>query len=49
MALGVAQHSARFNEIRARGFVVENEIEREGNVVRSRYFLRFDPELDGEK
>jgi hypothetical protein len=48
MAAGIAQHGARFNEIRSRGFVVENELERVGNgSVHSRYWLRFDPEQDG--
>ena len=48
MAAGIAQHGARFNEIRARGFVVENELERDSaGMVRSQYWLRFDPERDG--
>lgn len=48
MQAGIAQHSARFNEIRARGFVVENELERDSSgMVRSRYWLRFDPEREG--
>jgi len=48
MATGIAQHGARFNEIRSRGFIVENETERvsDGRVL-SRYCLRFDPEQDG--
>lgn len=29
MHLGIAQHSARFNELRARGFVIENELQRD--------------------
>jgi hypothetical protein len=41
---GIAQHGARFNENRSRGFVVVNEIERNNGVVRSRYRLTFDPE-----
>ena len=50
MSLGIAQHGARFNEIRSRGFVIHNEIERtdDGRVL-SRYFLKFDPEQDGEQ
>jgi hypothetical protein len=48
MAAGIAQHSARFHEIRSRGFVVVNETDRNGEVVRSRYFLTFDPERDGQ-
>jgi hypothetical protein len=48
MASGIAQHGARFNEIRSRGFVIENELDRDGTgVVRSRYWLRHDPERDG--
>jgi hypothetical protein len=47
MAAGVAQHGARFNEIRSRGFVVENELDRDGRgFTRSRYWLRYDPERD---
>src|SRR5262245_33525389 len=47
MAAGIAQHGARFNELRARGFVILNELERshDGRVL-SRYWLRIDPELD---
>jgi len=45
---GIAQHSARFKEIRDRGFQVVNEMERtlEG-IVLSRYWLRYDPDRDG--
>ncbi len=48
MALGIAQFTARIFELRERGFVIENEMERdsEGRVL-SRYWLRFDPEQDG--
>jgi hypothetical protein len=46
MQAGIAQHGARFNEIRARGFVVVNEIDRDNGVVRSRYRLTFDPESE---
>lgn len=50
MGAGIAQHGARFNEIRSRGFVVESEVDRDGRgVVRSRYWLRYDPERDGEQ
>ena len=50
MALGIAQHGARLNELRSRAFVIENEMERdsEGRVL-SRYWLRFDPERDGSR
>ena len=46
MKVGIAQHGARFKEIRERGFKVENEMERtaEGVIV-SRYWLTFDPEV----
>ena len=47
MAVGIAQHGARFNELRSRGFVIENELDRDSGVVRSRYWLRCDPERDG--
>jgi len=44
MHLGIAQHGARFSELRSRGFVIENELQRDprGRVF-SRYRLRFDP------
>ncbi len=48
MRAGIAQHGARFNEIRARGFVVVNETERHNGAVRSRYRLTFDPEREGQ-
>lgn len=48
MQAGIAQHGARFNEIRARGFVVVNEIDRDNGIVRSRYRLTFDPESEGQ-
>lgn len=44
MAAGIAQHGARFNEIRSRGFVVRNETLRGADGIRSSYFLEFDPE-----
>jgi hypothetical protein len=48
MQAGIAQHGARFKELRDQGFEIENEMERTGDgVVRSQYWLRFDPELDG--
>lgn len=47
MRAGIAQHGARLKEIRDRGFQVDNEMERTPDgVVLSRYWLRFDPELD---
>ncbi len=46
--LGIYQHTARFFEIRERGFVVDNEMEHAADgTVHSRYWLRFDPERDG--
>ena len=47
MRAGIAQHGARFNEIRARGFVVENNIERTDGAIYSTYTLTFDPESEG--
>ena len=47
MRVGIAQHGARFNEIRSRGFAVRNEIDRENGAARSCYWLEHDPELDG--
>lgn len=48
MRVGIAQHGARFNEIRARGFVIENELLRSPDgALRSRYRLTFDPEREG--
>jgi hypothetical protein len=46
MQAGIAQHGARFNEIRARGFVVVNETDRTTGSVPSRYRLMFDPESE---
>jgi hypothetical protein len=46
MQAGIAQHGARFNEIRARGFEVENELDRDNGAIRSRYVLKFDPEME---
>ena len=50
MAAGIAQHGARMKEIRQRGFVIRNELERspDGRVF-SRYWLEFDPEQDGQR
>ncbi len=48
MQAGIAQHGARMKEIRDRGFRIENEMDRNADgAVCSRYWLRFDPELDG--
>src|SRR5208337_2207960 len=46
MGAGIAQHEARFNELRAQGFVVVNETDRHDIVMRSRYRLTFDPEVE---
>jgi hypothetical protein len=43
----IAQFQARLYELRKRGFVIENESERDGDRVRSRYWLRYDPDNDG--
>ena len=45
---GIAQFTARIFELRQRGFVIENEMERssDGRIL-SRYWLRYDPEIDG--
>jgi hypothetical protein len=50
MAAGIAQHGARFNELRAHGFVIVNQTERraDGRVL-SRYWLQHDPERDGKQ
>jgi hypothetical protein len=47
MALGIAQHGARFNELRSLGFEIRNEIVRsaDGRVL-SRYWLVHDPGRD---
>jgi hypothetical protein len=49
MRAGVAQHGARFAELRERGFVIDNEMERTARRVLSRYWLRLDPERDGAR
>jgi Helix-turn-helix domain len=50
MLAGIAQHSARFNELRHRGFEVINETERDsGGLVLSRYFLVYDPGRDAPR
>ena len=46
---GIAQFTARIFELRQRGFVIENELEHVNGRVRSRYWLRFDPEEDGAR
>lgn len=48
MRAGIAQHGARFNELRSRGYVIENETRRGANGdILSSYYLRFDPEQEG--
>jgi hypothetical protein len=50
MQAGIAQHGARFKELRDQGFEITNEMERSADgVVLSRYWLRFDPERDGAR
>lgn len=46
MQAGIAQHGARFNELRAQGLVIENELDHSPGAVRSRYRLTFDPERE---
>lgn len=48
MQAGIAQHGARFNEIRSQGFTVRNETDRHNGAVRSRYWLDFDPEREAQ-
>lgn len=45
---GIAQFTARIYELRKRGFVIENELEHVNGQVHSRYWLRFDPESEGQ-
>jgi hypothetical protein len=45
---GIAQHGARFRELRERGFLIVNEMERADGVVRSTYRLILDPERDAQ-
>lgn len=47
LAAGIAQFTARIFELRERGFQIENEMERDNGRVKSRYWLRYDPERDG--
>lgn len=50
MGAGIAQHGARFNELRRRGFDIQNELERDAHGRGlSRYWLRHDPERDGKQ
>jgi len=46
MLTGIAQHGARFHELRNRGFAIENETDNHTGVLRSRYRLTFDPERE---
>lgn len=46
MRAGIAQHGARMKELREMGFEIENQMERGEDVIRSVYWLRFDPERD---
>jgi len=49
LQVGIAQFTARIFELRERGFQIENEMERGDGQVKSRYWLRSDPELDGAR
>ena len=44
MRAGIAQHGARFNELRERGFGIVNEMERNDGVMRSWYHFVVEPE-----
>jgi hypothetical protein len=44
--LRIAQHGARFKELRDKGFKIVNELESLDGVLHSRYWLIFDPERD---
>jgi hypothetical protein len=47
MGAGIAQHGARFNELRSRGFVIQNELHRDDcGIVYSKYWLKYDPQRD---
>lgn len=48
MTVGIAQHGARFNELRSRGFVIRNETSQsDDNRTLSRYYLEHDRERNG--
>ena len=47
MRAGIAQHGARLHELRERGFVIINQMERYDGIIRSHYRLAFDPESEG--
>ena len=46
MLAGIAQHGARFAELREQGFEIVNEMQRHYEGVRSFYRLVFDPERE---
>lgn len=48
MNAGIAQHRARLNELRGRGFVILNELERFNGAVHSCHRLTFDPEREAQ-
>ena len=49
LGAGIAQHGALFNELRAHGMCIQNEIERmSGGGVVSRHYLGPHPERAGE-
>lgn len=49
MQAGIAQHGARFTEIRSQGFAIRNEIDKCNGAVRSCYWLEHDPERNGQR
>jgi hypothetical protein len=46
MQARIAQHGARFSELREQGFEIVNQMERSDGMVRSWYRLVFDPARD---
>jgi hypothetical protein len=46
LQVGVAQHGARLNELRKKGFQIANTMWRDHGIVCSEYVLVFDPERD---
>lgn len=46
---GIAQFTARIFELRKRGNIIDNELKHAGGGVRSRYFLRFDVQREGQR
>lgn len=50
MRAGISAFNGRIMDLRRRGFEIENEMWRdEDGKVRSRYWLTYDPEQDGDE